>query len=144
MRPSPGLAFSFPSDAGFVVGLVTLDVPKIGSLIWIASPMFDDEPTLDAVQRIDRWRWCVFFPLAAALRRRAVDRIGVIPIPSSLENTPLRSGDKRNGWRRVDFVDGVAVSRGPETDPSVSIYQVVNDTRLKEMIVSGWQPSEKW
>jgi len=43
----------------------------------------------------------------------------------------------------VDLVhekDGLRRRLGPTEDRSLPIYQVVNDTRLKEMIVSHWRP----
>jgi len=144
-RPKPGLAFSIVSDLGFAVGLVTHDIPKTGSLIWIAEPTFDNEPTLEQARQIDAWRWPVFSPLAAAIRRRLVTPIGVIPIPSELQQFPLlRSRNGRGGWLLVKFVDGAAQPSGVATDPRIPRDIVVNDTRLKEMIVSGWRPEDDW
>jgi hypothetical protein len=144
-RPQPGLAFFMPSDAGFLVGLVTHDVPKIGSLIWIATPTFDEEPTLDRVEMITSWRWPVLFPLAAAIRRQIVTPIGVVPVPAALEPFPtLRSGNKKAGWSAFTEVGGIRRRLGPTHDPSLPIYKVVNDTRLREMIVSGWRPEDEW
>lgn len=40
--------------------------------------------------------------------------------------------------RTTSQPDGVA------NDPSVAIYEVVNDTALKEMIVSNWRPANEW
>jgi hypothetical protein len=59
---------------------MTHDVPRMGSLVWIAEPTFDEEPTIEQVQQIDQWRWPVFFPLSSALRRSIVTPIGVVPI----------------------------------------------------------------
>lgn len=138
-RPKPGLAFSLVSDLGFAVGLVTHDGPRIGSLVWIAAPTFEEEPTVEVVQAIERWRWCVFFPLGAALHRKIVTPIGVVTIPRALEPFPLmRGGNKKRGWRMVQFVGSSTKPLGAATDPAAPIYQLVKDTRLKEMIVSGW------
>jgi len=144
-RPKPGLAFSIVCDLGFAVGVVTHDVPKIGSLVWIAEPTFDDEPTLEQVQHINRWRWPVFFPLGAAIRRKIVTPIGVVPLPPALEPFPImRSGNKSMGWMAFTEAEGVRQRLGPARDASLPIYKVVNDTRLKEMIVSGWRPEDEW
>lgn len=144
-RPKPGLVFSIVCDLGFAVGLVTYDLPKIGSLVWIAEPTFDDEPTLEDVQRIGRWRWPVFFPVAAAIRRKIVTPIGMIPLPRALEQFPiLRSGNRSMGWMAFTESDGVRQRLGPAKDPSIPIYRVVNDTALKEMIVTGWKPEDEW
>ena len=144
-RPQPGFAFSIVCDLGFAVGVMTHDVPKVGSLVWIAEPTFDEEPTIEQVRHIDSWRWPVLFPLPAALRRGIVVPVGLIPLPPGLEQFPvLRSGNKSMGWIAFTEADGVRRRLGPATDPSLPIYKVVNDTRLKEMIVSGWRPEDEW
>ena len=45
----PGLAFSLVSDLGFVVGLMTHHVERIGDLIWMAEPVFTEESTTEEV-----------------------------------------------------------------------------------------------
>ena len=72
--------------------------------------------------------------------------IGVVPVPDSLRPFPLmRGGNKQVPWRMVLFAGGKSERLlGPATDPSLPIYQVVNDTRLKEMIVSDWRPKQMW
>lgn len=62
VKIAPGFAFSLASDLGFAVCLVTHQVPRYGDLIWVTDPMFDDEPDVQAVEGIERWRWPVFFP----------------------------------------------------------------------------------
>jgi hypothetical protein len=142
---TPGLAFSLVCDAGFAVGVVTSDVPKIGSLIWIAEPTFDKEPTIEQVDEILAWRWPVFFPLAAALRRNLVNLIGQIAVPVELKSFPLlRSRNGQGGWTLVEFIDGSSQPAGPAADPSIPRYKVVNDTKLREMIDSGWRPEREW
>lgn len=146
-RPQPGLSFSLVCDLGFAVGLMTHDVPRMGALIWIAEPTFDEVPTVEDVQRIDRWRWPVFFPLSGAISKRIVTPIAVVTIPDALRPFPLlRSGNRKIGWQLVELPGGTLPSRvlGPASDPTVPIYEVVNDTRLKEMIVSGWRSEDDW
>ncbi|MDQ1533000.1 MAG: hypothetical protein QOF28_761 [Actinomycetota bacterium] len=144
-RPGPGFAFSIVCDLGFAVGLVTHDVPKIGALVWIAGPTFDDEPTLEGVRQISSWRWPVFFPLGPAVRRKIVNPIGIVPVPLELQSEPLmRSRNGRGGWTLVRFVNGASVPSGVATDPELPRYRVVNDTALKEMIVSRWKPADVW
>jgi hypothetical protein len=144
-RPEPGLAFYLICDLGFAIGLVTHDTPKIGSLIWIAEPTFESEPMLEQVRQIDRWRWPIFFPVGAAVRRKVVTPLGVISVPRALKQFPvMRSGNKGAGWMAFTEMDGHRQSLDAAADPSIPIYKVVNDTRLKEMIVSGWKPQQEW
>ena len=144
-RPQPGLAFSLSCASGYAVGIVTHDVARIGTLIWIAVPTFGEEPTVEAVSRIEGWRWCVFFPLTAAIRRKIVTVIDTVSIPQAIESFPvMRGGSTQQGWTKVEFEDGVSRPLGPATDPALTIYQVVNDTRLREMIDSNWRPEAEW
>jgi len=83
-RPKPGFAWYIVCDAGFAVGLVSHYLPKWGHLVWMAEPVFDDEPTVEDVLAIRRWRWPVLFPLGAAVHRHIATRIGVVPIPARL------------------------------------------------------------
>jgi len=139
------LSFSIVCDLGFAVGLMTHDVTRIGSLIWIAEPVFDEPPTVRDVEEIKRWRWPVFFPLSAAIRRKIVTPIGTVRVPADLHEFPLlRSRNGHGGWVLVKFVDGTSRPAGPATDPGIPRYSVVNDTRSKEMIVSGWRPQQVW
>lgn len=145
MRPTPGLAFSIVCDVGFAVGLMTIEVTRVGDLVWIAKPTFDQEPTVSDVEMIEKWRWPVFFPLGGALRRKIVTPIGIVGIPTALRSFPLmRSGNKRMGWMAFTEINGVRNRYGRTADPSLPIYKVVNDTRLKEMIVTGWMPESEW
>jgi hypothetical protein len=125
--------------------LVTHQLPTLGDLVWVAEPVLDDEPDVAAVEAIDRWRWPVFFPTGLALRRKLVSPIGVIEIPSGLIPIPrMRGGTRQMGWREIRFVDGSEQVVNVARDPSLPISQVVNDTRLKEMLVSGWRQEQDW
>lgn len=68
----PGLAFSPVTDSGFAVDLYTRRIEAEGYVICMAEPTYDESPTLAQVRAIHRWRWPIFFPLGAALRRKLV------------------------------------------------------------------------
>jgi len=141
----PGLAFSLVCDLGFAVGLMTHYVNRVGHLVWVAEPTFDEEPTVEEVAKIESWRWPVFFPLGAAMRRKLVTEIGVVAVPLPLQAFPtLRSGSKKIGWSAFTEVNGERRRFGPASNPSIPIYMIVNDAALKEMIVSGWKPEQEW
>jgi hypothetical protein len=145
VRVVPGLAFSIVSDLGFAVSLVTHQVPRYGDLIWVAKPVFDDEPDVQAVEAIEQWRWPLFFPTGSAIRRKLVTPIAVVDIPLGLKAFPrMRGGNRQMGWREVEYVDGAERVVGITQDASLPISQIVNDTRLKEMIVSAWVPERDW
>jgi hypothetical protein len=144
-RVAPGLAFSIVCDLGFALGLVTLQIPRFGDLVWLAEPVFDEEPDLTTVEGVDRWRWPVFFPTGPALRRQLVIPVGVVDVPVELRAVPrMRGGNRQMGWREVRFVDGVEQVVGVATDRSLPVVQIVNDTALKEMLVAGWRPEQNW
>lgn len=145
-RPVAGFAFQMHTEVGLAVGVVSHDRPKIGSLVWIAKPLFVTAPSPHDVQEIREWRWPVFFPLAAALRRRLVEGVGLVELPLELRDFPvLRSGNRSAGWQAfTEEADGVRRDLGSATDPKVPIYSVVNDTRLREMIECDWRPDNIW
>jgi hypothetical protein len=146
-RLKPGLAFWIVCDQGFAVGLMTHHVERIGHLVWMAAPFYEQPPSIEAVRAVETWRWPVFFPLGAALHRKIVERLGQVDIPPRLHPMPtFRGSNGVGGWNRVIVDDGGIGSKpvGPTEDRSLPIYSVVNDTRLKEMLVSGWMPRDRW
>jgi hypothetical protein len=93
----PGFAFAVVSDVGFVVGLHTHRDKLMGYLIWLSQRTFEEMPTVDDASAIERWRWCVFYPLGAAINRNIDIPIGNIPIPPDLQHFPrMRSGGGRS------------------------------------------------
>lgn len=141
---SKARAFWIVCDLGFAVGLETHKHKRMGSLVWIAEPVFDEEPTLEDVAAIRRWRWCTFFPLGAALRRQLVSEIGYIDPPAELSLWPdLRGSRGPHNWYLLRNGDLDRAIRKTE-DKLLPPAYVVNDTRLKEMIVGGWSPAMMW
>ena len=110
----------------------------------MAEPFFDEFPRSDEVVAIASWRWPVFFPLGAALRRKLVDRIDRVPLPPSLITFPtLRAGGNHQPW--MEYRNGMLDGLGPPTDDrNLPISMIVNDTMLKEMLVADWRPADRW
>ncbi len=54
-RVRPGLYFFLPTDLGFAVGVVTHLTQGSGDVVWLAEPMFDEEPALDEAAGIREW-----------------------------------------------------------------------------------------
>jgi hypothetical protein len=145
VKVQPGLAFSLIFDLGFAVGLMTHKSQQMGDLVWLAVPVFDEEPTAEQVRSIEEWRWPIFFPLSAAVRQKVVTPIAVVPIPSALRDFPvMRSGANQLGWRTFTEIDGKRRDLGVAKDSSLPPGLLVNDTALKEMLVTGWQPEKMW
>lgn len=71
-RVQPGYAFSVVCDLGSAVGLTTHVTERMGSFVWIASPVFDEQPTQADVAPISAWRWPLWLPLGAMARRKLV------------------------------------------------------------------------
>jgi hypothetical protein len=138
-----GVAFTMPTRVGHLVGVATDELPRIGTLVWIATPTFETEPTLGQVQSIHSWRWPTLFPLGAALRRKIVKRVGMLAIPPSIAEFPvMRSGGGFLPWVAFARVNGEDVNLGPTQDRSLPIYQIVNDTSLREKVETGWMPDD--
>jgi hypothetical protein len=80
--------------------------------------------------------------LAAALRRKIVTSIGSVPIPHTVDTSPvMRGGGGVLRWMALEFRDGEEHGLGPTTDLTLPIYRIVNDTALKELVVSNWRPA---
>lgn len=138
-----GVVFTMPTRVGYLVGIATDEVPRVGTLVWIATPTFDVEPTLAQVQSIVSWRWPTLFPLGAALRRKIVKRVGMLAIPQSIARFPvMRSGGGFLPWVAFARVNGEDVNLGQTQDKSLPIYQIVNDTSLREKVEAGWMPDD--
>ena len=137
-----GLAFYLVCDRGFAVGVCTHKHARLGHLIWLAEPFFDDEPSMATAEAIGDWRWPVFYPLGAAVRRRLVTRLGRLELPPELADFPkMRSGGGAQPW--MEFQHSLAL--GPTTtDRTLPIAMIVNHEMLKEMLVTDWQPSARW
>jgi hypothetical protein len=141
---SPGFAFAVVSDRGFVIGLHTHRDKQMGYLIWLSTRTYNECPTLHDARAVISWRWCVFYPLGAAINRSIDIPIGQIDVPVQLAAFPrMRAGGWLQPW--FEYKDGKLVDlRRPCTDPTLPIRMIVNDTRLKEMIVTDWRPEDDW
>jgi hypothetical protein len=144
-RVQPGYAFSIVCDLGFAIGLTTHVTKRRGSFVWMAAPVFDEEPAQEDVASINAWRWPVWLPLGSMARRKLVIPLGLVPIPPDLRPYPIMRGGLGHQWKRIAITeDGTAKILSGEPDPSLPINQIVNDVRLKEMVVSGWRSEDRW
>ena len=60
----------------------------------------------------------------------------------------MRSGTaypgQRTNWMAMRLTESGDVTLGETSDKSLPVFQIVNDTALKEMLVSGWKPEDDW
>jgi hypothetical protein len=145
LRVQPGYAFSIVCDLGFAVGLTTHVTKRMGSFVWIAQPMFDEEPTAADAASVRAWRWPTWLPLGPMAHRKLVIPLGMVPIPEELREYPVMRSGMGHQWSRIAISeDGTGVRASGVVDPSMPINQAVNDTRLREMLVLGWKPEDEW
>lgn len=144
-KGEPGRAFAIETEAGFAIGLCTHVDATRGELVWMARGFWEHEPTDADVASVQEWRWCTFFPLAGALRRKLVVPLGIGDIPKGLRKFPdMRSGAVGEEWvliRRGNFDGGPF---RPTRNHDLPLAYITNDTRLKERLVSGWMPRDLW
>src|SRR5437868_5935151 len=141
--PRAGMAFSMPTAVGHIVGIATHEVPRIGTLVWIALPTFDHVPMLSEATSIVDWRWPTLFPLPTAFRRKSVFRIGMVSIPAQLRDVPMmRGGGGPIGWVAFKGLGDEQRLLGRTEDRSLPIYEIANDVALREKIESGWEPQD--
>jgi hypothetical protein len=140
-----GLAFALPTAVGYVVGIATHEVPRIGTLVWISRPTFAAPPDRSDVETISDWRWPTLFPVRAAIRRKLVRELGIVPIPRELIKFPrMRSGGGPIGWVAFEGLGDEERILGRTQDRTLPIYQIVNDTALREMVETDWKPSDQF
>ncbi len=147
-KVGPGTAFWLVTDRGFGLGLMTHEHVRLGALVWLADRFWDEPPTMEDVATTG-WRWCVFFPLKAAANRNLVEILGTVAIPVDLQSFPImRQGGIRGmnpNWYVFENGDlDTRVRLATESDRYLNIPYLVNDTALKENLVKGWEPADRW
>jgi len=70
----------------------------------------------------------------------------MVPVPGELSSMPtFRGGARSLGWKSVSYDEqGAERVLAQPVHPDQPISQIVNDTMLKEMIVSAWRPGLDW
>lgn len=145
VRIEPGLAFFVVCDRGFAIGLYTHAHEQMGALVWMAEGFWDEEPNAEDVATVEAWRWCVHFPLAGAIRRHLACPIANVAIPLDLVDYPdMRASHGEGKWSLVRNGDAGQPPFERTEDRSLSIESLINDTMLREMLVSGWRPTDRW
>ena len=140
-----GVAFALHLYPGFAIGLVTNQVPRVGSLVWIAEPTYLTLPTVQDAVAVERWRWPVLIPALIMLGHG----LGSIPVPPRLAELPLMRSNSFGKWQAVQYValpDGRMSLRslGPTDDRSLPLSWVMNEDSLRDRLVSGWSPEDTW
>jgi hypothetical protein len=144
-RVRPGLYFLLPTELGYAVGLVTHQTAGFGDVVWLAQPMFAEEPGIDDVVKIHEWRWPILLTVGPAIRQKVIDPIGYGLVPDDLAELPVfRFGDIGGTWRSVYFESGAPVMGAVIEDPSLPILLTVSSAALTEYLTTGWTPERWW
>lgn len=92
-------------------------------------------------------RYFVFFPVAAAKRKKIIDAVGNFPIPAWAQGMPVmrkRGGITRDGRVSNWFISSdqgeMRVDKLSEEQRLFSIAEIWNDTMLAQMICEDWRP----
>ena len=145
----PGVAFALDLYPGFAIGLIANELPRVGSLVWIAEPTYPTMPTVQDAAAVERWRWPVLIPAQIMLHRRLAHRLGLIPVPPKLAELPIMRSNPFGTWLAVRYVElpngrMSLWSLGPTDDRSLPLSWIMNDSSLRARLVSGWFPEGTW
>jgi hypothetical protein len=150
-RPRIGDVIAIPTPAGEGYAQYTHDHEDYGELIRVLPGTLEQEPG-DLQALVDqRERFNVFFPLAAALRQGIVNVVANAAVPRAAHDFPrFRAGipvpgepGKYQRWYIWDGAEEWPVDELSDEQRDLSIREIVNDTMLVKLIVSGWSPRDE-
>jgi len=152
-RPAIGDVVEIPTGKGLAYAQYTHEhatPPKYGSLLRILPGVYDSRPA-DLLRLLaEREQFLTFFPLRSELRRKDTRFvvIGNFSIPSFAQPFPTFRNGLPDGMGKVHvwwLWNGTGERRAGPLTPEIralSDLGVVNDTRLIEMIETGWTPDQ--
>lgn len=121
--------------------------PGYGSLIRVLPGFYDERPRDFSELVKAKHRFVKFFPLRAAVREGIVTILANEPVPPEAKEFPIfRAGvaDPKTGkvkaWWFWDGEKSWKVGRITKKQRKMPIRGLVNDTKLVELIESGWTP----
>jgi hypothetical protein len=124
--------------------------PKYGALLRVLPGIFASRPEEFSELVKQEARFCVFFPLGAAVARQIVSVVGHEEVPEECRPFPLfRAGVKDPATGHVQtwwLWDGEREWRIGKLAPeqrALPLRQVWNDTLLVKRIVEGWSPADE-
>lgn len=146
-RVKIGDVFELSTERGLVYGQCTHRHPMYGELIRVLPGFFRQTPTEFEVLVRRRARFCVFFPLGAAVRQKVVRIVANEPVPAEAQQFPIfragsinRSTGKVDVWWLWDGKKEWRVGQLTDEERRLPIRGVWNDTLLVDRILGGWTP----
>ena len=123
--------------------------PHWGHLIRVLPGLFESRPATFSKLVQEKERFFIFFPLGVAVHRGIMEIVAREDIPARCVSFPLFRvtglPDREGRVHQWGLWDGTKEwhigSLAPE-HVDLSLLRIVNDTRLVQMIVSGWKPSD--
>jgi hypothetical protein len=144
-----GDVFEFETGLGKVYLHYVFQDQNIGELVRVLEGFYDETPPdIDALVKTPE-RFFIFFPLAAAQRKKIVTKVGdtelVEGICPKFMLDPHIIQDEFLGWHIVDTSTWQRrlVKELSEEEKRLSPWGVWNDTLLREQLEVGWN-LEKW
>ena len=135
-----GMIFQLETSKGIAYGICTHEHVKYGTLVYLYPIGTQLSELKNATTQ-----FCCFFPLSVALKRKVVEKVGKIEIPSSLKSFPVfRSGFPDQVTRRVKdwwFWDGEKewmVGKINDSQRKMPIRGIINFTMLIERLEDGY------
>lgn len=148
-RPQIGDVIEIRTSRGLAYAQFTHKHPVYGALLRVMPGLYPSRPENLSALSLAEPQFSTFFPLSAACSRGIVQVVANEAISESLRMFPtFRTVAKGNNrmWGAWYLWDGEKEWRIGELQPGMEALpprQVVNDTMLVELIVSGWR-HEDW
>ena len=144
-----GDLFEISTPPGLAYLQLTHTDPDQGSLIRVLPGTHGGRPeALEPIVQTHE-QFHAFFPLAAALRRGIVERVGNYEVPATSRSFPtFRSSTKNpvtDEWEDWWLWDGQRewkVAELSDAQRDLSPGGIINDTLLIDRVVSGWRPRD--
>lgn len=149
MKIQIGDIFRIKTNKGYGFIQYVESSETFGEYIRILAPLKEEKKiTQSEINQMERW--CIYFPLKIAYRRKIVDLIGNYELPSTYvaqENTRIEHNIRGEhlGWRIVNRKTLAAEFKKKldAKDLKLSPNGIFNDTLIIEYLESDWK-LENW
>jgi hypothetical protein len=147
-KPKVGDVVEIKTSGGVAYALYTHDSSMYGALLRVWNKQFPVRPADISTLFSTSESFSCFFPLASAVKKKLVDIVGNVPVPSRLAAFPIfRAGMvDRDGkvpvWWLWDGEKEWRVGELTSEQRKLSIRSTWNASALREGIESDWTPEK--